>query len=113
MDDDLNLDVNHVNRNYAPRDLKMDVNLDAMSHRVMLMVYLSMSCDRMSHDHLRYDRLKMHRHDTNRMDEMILDGMILDVKMKNHHVNWWKSHCVDLTIDPECYYPKTDVRMTI
>jgi hypothetical protein len=37
MDDrnDLKTDGNHVNRNYAPRDLMMDANLDAMSHRVM------------------------------------------------------------------------------
>ncbi len=68
----------------------------------------SMSCDRMSHDHLRCDHQMMRHRDTNRMDGMNLDG-----KMKIHRVNWWKSHCVDLTIDPECYCPKTDDRMKI
>ena len=81
--DDLKTDGNHVNRNYAPRDLKMDANLDAMNHHVKSMVYLSMSCDRMSRDHLRCGHLKMHRHDTNRMDGKNLDG-----KMKIHHVSW-------------------------
>ena len=33
--DDLNLDVNLLNRNCARHDRKMDVNLDVMSHRVM------------------------------------------------------------------------------
>ena len=33
--DDRKMDGNHVNRNYAPHDLKMVVNLDAMSHHVM------------------------------------------------------------------------------
>jgi hypothetical protein len=33
--DDLNLDANHVNRNCVRRDQMKDVNLDAMSHRVM------------------------------------------------------------------------------
>jgi hypothetical protein len=77
---DLKTDGNHVNRNYAPRDLMMDANLDAMSHRVMLMDDLNMSCDRMSHDHLRCDHRMMHHRDTNRMDGMNLDG-----KMKFHH----------------------------
>ena len=71
--DDLNLDGNHVNRNYAPRDLKMDANLDVMSHHVMLMGDLNMSCDRMSHDHLRCDHQMMRHRDTNRMDVMNLD----------------------------------------
>jgi hypothetical protein len=71
---DRKTDGNHVNRNYAPRDPKMDVNLDAMSHRVMLMVCLSKSCDRMSRDHLRCDHLMMRRHDMNRMDGKNLDG---------------------------------------
>jgi hypothetical protein len=79
LDDHL-MDGSRVNRNYAPRDLMMDGNLDAMSHHVMLMVYLSMSCDRMSHDHLRCDRQLMRHRDTNRMDGMNLDG-----KMKIHH----------------------------
>jgi hypothetical protein len=74
--DDLMMDGNHVNRNYAPRDLMMDANLDAMNHHVMLMVYRSKSCDRMSHDHLRCGHLKMRRRDMNRMDG----------KMKIHHV---------------------------
>ena len=65
-----------MNRNYAPRDLMMVGNLDAMSHHVKLMVYLSMSCDRMSHDHLRCDRQMMRHRDTNRMDGMILGGKI-------------------------------------
>jgi hypothetical protein len=81
---DLSIDppcyVSRVNRNYALRDLKMDVNLDAMSHRVMLMDDLSKSCDRMSHDHWRYDHLKMRHRDTNRMDVRNLD-----VKMMIHH----------------------------
>jgi hypothetical protein len=83
MDDrnDLKTDGNHVNRNYAPRDLMMDGTKDAMSRHVKSMVYLSMSCDRMSHDHLRCDRQMMRHRDTNRMDGMNLDG-----KMKNHHV---------------------------
>jgi hypothetical protein len=72
------------------------------------MVYLNTNCDRMSHDHLRYDRRMTHHRGTN-----LMDVKIPDVKMKNHHVNWWKSHCVDLTIDPECYYPKTDDLMKI
>jgi hypothetical protein len=101
---DLKTDGNHVNRNYAPRDLMMDAsldvslclrmsdrlgghlmgaNLDAMNRRVKLMVYLSKSCDRMSHDHLRCDRQMMRHRDTNRMDEKNLDG-----KMKIHHVSW-------------------------
>jgi hypothetical protein len=75
--------ASRVNRNYAPRDLMMDANLDAMSHHVMLMVYLSMSCDRKSHDHLRCDRQLMRHRDTNRMDGMNLDGKILDGKLKN------------------------------
>ena len=86
----------------------MDANLGVMNLRVKLMVYLNTSCDRMSHDHLRCDRLKMRHHDMNRMDGMNLGG-----KMKIHHANWWKSHCVDLTIDPECYYPKMDDRKMI
>jgi hypothetical protein len=60
-------------------DLKMNANLGVMSHRVMSMVYLNTSCDRMSHAHLRCDHLKMHHRDTNRMDAMNLDGKILDV----------------------------------
>jgi hypothetical protein len=95
--DDLNLDANHVNRNCAPHDPKMDANLDAMSHHVMLMVYLSKSCDPMSHDHLRYDRQMMHHRDTNRMDEMNLDE-----KMKIHPV-----------IPQMMVCPKTDDRMKI
>jgi hypothetical protein len=105
---DLKTDGNHVNRNYAPRDLMMDGNLDAMSHHVKLMVYLSMSCDRMSHDRSQCDHQMKLRHDTNRMDGMNLGGKNPDGKMMMRHVNWWKSHCVDLTIDRECYYPKTD-----
>jgi hypothetical protein len=84
--DDLNLDANHVNRNCAPHDLKMDVNLDGMSHHVMLMDDLNMSCDRMSHDHLQCDHLMMRHRDTNRMDGKNLDVMNLDGKMMNHHV---------------------------
>jgi hypothetical protein len=80
---DLKTDGNHVNRNYAPRDLKMDASLDVMNHHVKLMVFPNTNCDRMSHDHLRYDRQMMRHHDTSRMDEMILDG-----KMKIHHVSW-------------------------
>jgi hypothetical protein len=75
----------------------MDANLDAMSRRVKLMVYLSMSCDRMSHDHLQCDRQMMRHRDKNRMDGMILDG-----KMKIHHVNHRMKVC-----------PKTDDRMKI
>ena len=71
--DDQNLGANRVNRNYALRDRKMDVNLGAMSLRVMLMVYLNMSCDRKSHDHLRCDHLMMRHRDTNRMDVKNLD----------------------------------------
>ena len=71
---DLKTDGNHVNRNYAPRDLKMDASLDVMNHHVKLMVFPNTNCDRMSHDHLRYDRQMMRHHDTSRMDEMILDG---------------------------------------
>ena len=84
---DLNLDVNRAIRNCVLRDLKMDGNLDAMSRRVMLMVYLNMSRDRMSHDHLRCGHLKMRHRDTNRMDGTNLDEMNLDGKMMNHHVN--------------------------
>jgi hypothetical protein len=72
--------ASRVNRNYAPRDLKMDANLVVMNRPVKLMVYLSKSCDRMSHDHLRCDRQMMRHRDTNRMDGMNLDG-----KMKIHH----------------------------
>jgi hypothetical protein len=79
--DDLNLVASRVNRNCVRRDRKTDVNLDVMSRRVKLMVYLSKSCDRMSHDHLRYDRQMMRHRDKNRMDGMILGG-----KMKIHHV---------------------------
>jgi hypothetical protein len=74
---DVMMDVSHVNRNCARRDLKMDVNLVVKNLHVKLMVYLSMSCDRMSHDHLRYDRQMMRHRDTNRMAEMNLDGKIL------------------------------------
>jgi hypothetical protein len=81
--DDHSMVVNRVNRNYAPRDLMMDGNLDAMSHHVRLMVYLNMNCDRMSHDHLRCDRQMMRHRDTSRMDGMNLDGKILDGKLKN------------------------------
>ena len=73
--DDRKMDGNHVNRNCAPRDRKMDVNLDAMSHHVMLMGDQSKSCDRMSHDHLQCDHRMMRRHDTSRN----LVVMILDV----------------------------------
>ncbi len=73
-------DVNHVNRNSAPRDLTMGGNSDVKNLRVMLMAYLSMSCDRMSRDHLRCDHLMMRHRDMNRMDEMNLDGKILDGK---------------------------------
>ena len=79
---DLTTVVNLLNRNCALRDLKMDVNLGAMSHRVMLTDVLNKSCDQMSHDHLRCDRLKMRHYDMNRMDGMNLDG-----KMTIHHVN--------------------------
>jgi hypothetical protein len=61
-------------------DLPIDPECYAMSHRVMLMDDLNMSCDRMSHDHLRCDHRMMHHRDTNRMDGMNLDG-----KMKIHH----------------------------
>lgn len=81
--DDRNLDGNHVNRNYAPRGLKMDVNLDAMSHHAMLMDDLSMNCDRMSRDHLRCGHLKMRHRDKNQMGGKNLDVMILDGKLKN------------------------------
>jgi hypothetical protein len=76
--DDRKTDENHVNRNYAPRDLKMDANLVVKNLHVKLMVYLCKNCDRMSHDHLRYDRRMMRRHDTNQMDVKNPDG-----KMKN------------------------------
>jgi hypothetical protein len=79
--DDRNLVANRVNRNCALPDLNRDASLDGMNHHVMLMVYLSKSCDRMSHDHLRCDRQMMRHRDTNR-----LDGMDLDGKMKIHHV---------------------------
>jgi hypothetical protein len=78
--DDLRMGGNRVNRNYAPRDLKMGGNSDVKNLHVRLMVYLNMNCDRMSHDHLRCDRQMMRHRDTNRMDEMNLDG-----KMKIHH----------------------------
>jgi hypothetical protein len=68
------MDGSHVNRNYAPHDLTMDANLDAMNPRVKLMDDLNRSCDRMSHDHLRYDRLKLRHRDTNRKVGMNLDG---------------------------------------
>jgi hypothetical protein len=90
-------DGNHVNRNYAPRDRKMGANLDAMNRRVMLMVYLNTSCDRMSHDHLRCDRLKMRHRDMNRKVGMNLDG-----KMKIRHVIHRMKVC-----------PKTDGRKKI
>ena len=86
--------VNLLTRNYAPRDPKMDVNLDAMNHRVMLMDDLNISCDQMSHDRLRCDHLMMRRHDTNRMDARNLDARNLDVNhpktddpMRLHRVN--------------------------
>ena len=87
---DLKMVVSRVNRNYAPRDLKMvlmkchrvDLPIDpecyVMNHHVKRMVFLNMSCDRMSHDHLRYGHQVMRHRDTNRMDGMNLDG-----KMKN------------------------------
>ena len=75
--------MNLSNRNCVRHDQKMDANLDAMSRRVKLMVYLSMSCDRMSHDHLQCDRQMMRHRDKNRMDGMILDGMNLVGKLKN------------------------------
>jgi hypothetical protein len=74
------MDGSHVNRNCDPHDLMMVVTMDVKNLHVMLMVYLSKSCDRMSHDHLRCGHLKMRHHDMNRMDEMNLDG-----KMKIHH----------------------------
>ena len=101
--DDRKMDGNHVNRNYAPRDLKMDANLDVMSHHVMLMGDLNMSCDRMSHDHLQYDHRMMHRRDMNlSLVVMILDVMNLDGKMMNHRV-----------IRRMKVGPKTDDRMKI
>ena len=81
--DDLNLDVSRVNRNCVRRDLKMDVNLDVMSHRVKLTGDRSTSCDRMSRDHLQCDHQMMRHRDTNRMDVKNLDAM----KMMNHRVN--------------------------
>jgi hypothetical protein len=92
---DLNLDASRVNRNYVRRgrktvlmkchlvDLSIDPECYVMSHRVMLMVCLSKSCDRMSRDHLRYDHQMMRRHDTNRMDVKNLDGKRMVAKMKN------------------------------
>jgi hypothetical protein len=81
---DRKTDVNRVNRNYVPPDLNRGASLVVMNHHVKLMVYLSMSCDRMSHDHLRCGHLKMRRRDMNRMDGMNLDG-----KMKIHHDCWY------------------------
>ena len=50
----------------------------------------------MSHDHLQCDLQMMRHRDTNRMDVKNLDAKRMVAKMKN---------CVDLTIDPACYYP--------
>jgi hypothetical protein len=78
---DVMMDASRVNRNCVRHDLMTDVNLDVMNHHVMLMVYLSKSCDRMSHDRLQCDHQMKLRHDTNRMDVMILDGTNLDGKI--------------------------------
>jgi hypothetical protein len=102
--DDQNLDASRENRNYVRRDLKMvlmkchrvDLSIDpecyVMSHRVMLMVCLSKSCDQMSRDHLRYDHQMMRHRDMNRMDGMNLDAKNRDAKtnlkiypMRLHH----------------------------
>jgi hypothetical protein len=90
---DENLDASHdLHRNDRLGDLNLDANLDVMSHHVMLMGDLNMSCDRMSHDHLQYDHRMMHRRDMNLslvvmiLVVMILDVMILDGKMMNHRV---------------------------
>jgi hypothetical protein len=84
---DLSIDppcyVSHVNRNCVRHDRNLVVTMVVKNHHVMLMVYLSMSCDRMSHDHLRYDHQMMRHRDKNRMDGMILDGMNLVGKLKN------------------------------
>jgi hypothetical protein len=77
------MDGNRVNRNYVRRDLMMVVTMDVKNLHVMLMVYLSKSCDRMSRDHLRYDRQMMRHRDTNRTD-----GKNPDVMLKIHHVSW-------------------------
>ena len=79
--DDLNLDVNLLNRSYAPHDRRMDVNLDVKNLHVTSMDDLSMSCDRTSHDRLRYDHQMMHRHDKNP------NLVARNLGVKNHHVN--------------------------
>jgi len=136
--DDRKMDVSHVNRRsgvhpnaqlvyehrvdlkidpecYVLRDRKMGGTTGAMSRHVKLTGDPSMSCDRMSHDRLRYDHLTMRHRDTNRLDGKNPDvnHRMKDGLMTIRLVNWWKSHCVDLTIDPECYYPMMDVRMRI
>ena len=84
--DDLTMGVNRAIRNCVRRDRNLDANLDVMSHRVMLMGDLNMSCDRMSHDHLQCDHLMMRRHDTNQnLVVMTLDVKNPDGKMKIHH----------------------------
>jgi hypothetical protein len=113
--DDRKTDENRVNRNCVLPDPKMGGTTGAMSRRVKLTGDPSMSCDRMSHDRLRYDHLTMRHRDTNRLDGKNPDvnHRMKDGLMTMRLVNWWKSHCVDLTIDPECYYPMMDVRMRI
>jgi hypothetical protein len=71
---DLNLGGNHVNRSCAPHDRNLDVTIFVKNLPVMLMVYLSKSCDRKSHDHLRCGHRMMRHRDTNRMDGKNLDG---------------------------------------
>jgi hypothetical protein len=92
---DRKTDGSHVNRNYAPRDLKMDGNSDVKNLHVRLMVYLNKNCDRMSHDHLRYDRQMMLHRDMNRKVGMNLDGKLtihrgchpkMDDLMKGDHL---------------------------
>jgi hypothetical protein len=95
--DDRKMDGNHVNRNYAPHDLKMDVNLDEMNLHGMLMDDLNMSCDRMSHDHLQCDHLMMRHHDRNLMGGKNLGAKNPDERMMIRHVIHRKKVC-----------PKTD-----
>jgi hypothetical protein len=66
-------DASRANRNCVRHDRKMDANLDVKNLHVMLMVYLSKSCDQMSHDHLRCAHQMMRHRDTNRMDVKNLD----------------------------------------
>jgi hypothetical protein len=113
--DDLKMYVNRVNRNYALRDRKMDVNLDA--NRVNRNYALRDRKTDENSDGSLYLRMSDRLDDLNLADDRhdVLVGRRMNVMDDRNDLKMVlkKCHRVDLPIDPECYAMNRHVMLTV